>query len=135
MPQDISPLDAASPLYQVSSEREIDELLAKAPPLSVTLVMLLLRGDAKAAKVKQYLLDKCSDNEMLQRITWECDDAAAMAAALSTLGAAANTPTPYFVGLDPSGGRVLDFVALTPSALFYGLEDLGGVLDALLLSV
>ena len=125
-----SPRDA-SPLYEVSSEQEIDELLKKAPALSVTLVMLLMRGDAKAAKVRRFFLDKCADNEMLQRLIWECDADDAAAAALSTLGAAADTPTPYFVGLDTSGGKVLDFVALTPSALFYGLEDLGGVLDAI----
>lgn len=133
LPPDLSAPGAASPLFSISSEAEFSAVLDESPPLGVTLVMLYVRGDTKAARVKQYLVDKCADNDMLQRLTWECapDDAESLALAQRLLGADESTRMPYLAGFDARGERVLDFVAQSPSALFYGLEDLGGVLDAI----
>merc|ERR1712187_178973 len=90
----------------------------------------LQRAELLAAKVKRFLVDKCRDNEMMQRVHWECDaeDADTTASALRAVGA---STTPFFVAFDTQGEVVMDFVALTPGALFYGLDNLGGVLAAI----
>lgn len=115
------------PLQQVNSEAELQEAISNAPPMGISLLMFCISGDKKAVKVRSYLEDKCGDNEMLQRIVWQCDRDDSEA--LNCVGADVDR-TPLFIGYDASGARVLDFVAMTPSALFYGLENLGGVLDA-----
>eukprot|EP00966_Prymnesium_polylepis_P289910 6696342-Prymnesium_polylepis.1 len=111
-------------LREVSSDDELQAAISDGPSPGVTLLMLSLRGCAKAAKVKKFLLDKTDENPMLQRVHWECDgdDADATASTLSTFG---TSVTPFFVALNPEHGRVMDFVALSPSALFYGLDNLG----------
>jgi len=124
------PLLQVSPLIEIQTETELVAALSEVPPLGVSLVMLSVRGDARAAKVRRHLVEKCADNDALLRVTWECKEDAT-ADALRSLGATASTQTPFCVCFDAQGERVLNFVAGTPSALFYGLEDVAGLLDAM----
>ena len=41
--------------------------------MGISLLMFCISGDKRAVKVRSYLEDKCGDNEMLQRIVWQCD--------------------------------------------------------------
>jgi uncharacterized coiled-coil protein SlyX len=118
---------SAPPLQQIQTESELKSALSRLEPMGIALLMCSVRGDKKASKVRSHLVDKCGDNERLTRLLWECDsdDKAALAA----MGAEPSR-MPFFIGFDSNGERVLDFVAQTPSALFYGLENFGGVLDA-----
>jgi hypothetical protein len=113
------------PLRKIQDESELKMALSNIPPLGTALLMCSMRGDQRASKVLSYLVDKCADNELLHRLHWECDadePAHPMGADPARM--------PFFIGFDSGGEKVLDFVAQTPSALFYGLENLGGVLDA-----
>jgi hypothetical protein len=118
---------SAPPLRQIQDEAELKSILSGMEPLGIALLMCSVRGDEKASKVRSYLVDKCGDNELLTRLHWECDSDDKDA--LACMGAEPSR-MPFFVGFDSTGERVLDFVAQTPSALFYGLENFGGVLEA-----
>ena len=111
----------------VASIAELDQVIRACPLDGITLLMLSVRGDPKAAKVKEHLVNRCA-LPTLRRHHWECspDDEASLKD-MRSLGA---TQTPYFVAYDCQGDRVLSFVAQTAGALLYGLEDTMSVIAA-----
>lgn len=111
----------------VASIAELDQIIHACPLDGITLLMLSVRGDPKAAKVKEHLVNRCA-LPTLRRHHWECspDDEASLKD-LRSLGA---TQTPYFVAYDCQGDRVLSFIAQTAGALLYGLEDTMSVIAA-----
>ena len=89
--------------------------------------MLLIKrkDDARASKVLAQFRTSCTNAAQL---LWEFDDADV--AELQDIGI--NTDrTPVVVAFD-NGEQIMDFVAQTPSALFYGLQDCAALRDAYL---
>ena len=101
----------------VQSEMELQTVISSGTEL--TLLMVSQRGCAKAKKVKEYLMDKLS-SDVMDMVHWEVvgpnDEVAKLGA----------TRLPYFAAFNPEGRQILDFVAETPGALYYGLEDVRG---------
>ena len=109
-----------TPVRTVASIAELDQIVRDCPLDGITLLMLSVRGDPKAGKVKEHLVNRCA-LPTLRWHHWECslDDEASLKD-MRSLGA---TQTPYFVAYDCRGDRVLSFIAQTAGALLYGLED------------
>ena len=128
-----SHLRCAVPRLQSLAAREVTceaELNAAIPEAPLTILMLSMRGCAKAAKVKKFLAERHGDKPDVQHLAWQLD-AEDEEATAQTLGALRCSRTPFCIAFDSDGSRLADFVAETPSALFYGLEGLGGLLAAM----
>ena len=113
---------------ELQSQADLRVALEETPTMGISLLMLSAPDCAKAAKVKKFLLDRGSPNPLVQHLSLEFmpDDTDNWLAFRGTNPAR----TPHCIAYDTEGSRVADFVAMTPGALFYGLEDLGGVLAA-----
>ena len=112
----------------LQSQADLRAALEATPEMGISLLMLSSPDCAKAAKVKKFLLERGTPNSRVQHLSLELlpDDADSWRAFRGTDPAR----TPHCIAYDSEGARVADFVAMTPGALFYGLEDLGGVLAA-----
>ena len=112
----------------LQSQADLRAALEATPEMGISLLMLSSPDCAKAAKVKKFLLERGTPNPRVQHLSLELlpDDADSWRAFRGTDPAR----TPHCIAYDSEGARVADFVAMTPGALFYGLEDLGGVLAA-----
>jgi hypothetical protein len=113
---------------ELQSQADLRVALQETPAMGISLLMLSAPDCAKAAKVKKFLLDRGTPNPLVQHLSLEFmpDDTDNWLAFRGTNPAR----TPHCIAYDTEGSRVADFVAMTPGALFYGLEDLGGVLAA-----
>ena len=113
---------------ELQSQADLRVALQETPTMGISLLMLSAPDCAKAAKVKKFLLDRGSPNPLVQHLSLEFmpEDTDNWLAFRGTNPAR----TPHCIAYDTEGSRVADFVAMTPGALFYGLEDLGGVLAA-----
>ena len=112
----------------LQSQADLRVALEATPEMGISLLMLSSPDCAKAAKVKKFLLERGTPNSRVQHLSLELlpDDADSWRAFRGTDPAR----TPHCIAYDSEGARVADFVAMTPGALFYVLEDLGGVLAA-----
>ena len=112
----------------LQSQADLRAALEATPEMGISLLMLSSPDCAKAAKVKKFLLERGTPNPRVQHLSLELlpDDADSWRAFRGTDPAR----TPHCIAYDSEGARVADFLAMTPGALFYGLEDLGGVLAA-----
>lgn len=113
---------------ELQGQADLRAALEATPEMGVSLLMLSLPDCAKAAKVKKFLVERGTPNPRVQHLSLELmpDDAENWRAFRGTDPAR----TPHCIAYDSEGAQVADFVAMTPGALFYGLEDLGGVLAA-----
>jgi hypothetical protein len=113
---------------ELQSQADLRVALEATPEMGISLLMLSSPDCAKAAKVKKFLLERGTPSPRVQHLSLELlpDDADSWRAFRGTDPA----KTPHCIAYDSEGARVADFVAMTPGALFYGLEDLGGVLVA-----
>jgi hypothetical protein len=113
---------------ELQSQADLRVALEATPEMGISLLMLSSPDCAKAAKVKKFLLERGAPSPRVQHLSLELlpDDADSWRAFRGTDPAR----TPHCIAYDSEGARVADFVAMTPGALFYGLEDLGGVLVA-----
>ena len=111
---------------ELQSQADLLVALEATPTMGVSLLMLSVPDCARATKVKKFLLERSSPNPWVQHLSMELPGDA------DTWDEFRCNPerTPHCIAYDAEGGRVADFVAMTPGALFYGLEDLGGVLAA-----
>ena len=113
---------------ELQSPTDLHVALEQTATMGVSLLMLSVPDCPRAAKVKKFLLERGSPNPLVQHLCMEFlpEDADSWLAFRGTNPAR----TPHCIAYDAEGSRVADFVAMTPGALFYGLEDLGGVLAA-----
>ena len=114
-------------IRQIQKSAELPAALEDTPTHGVSLLMLSVPDCARAVKVKKFLLDRSAPNPQVQHLSLEvADDDAETWRSFKCNPAR----TPHCIAYDADGDRVSDFVAMSPGALFYGLEDLGGVLTA-----
>ena len=108
-------------LAPITSGDELDAVLSERPEFAPTILMIGREGCPKSAKVGKFYEDKYNmiPSVRLQLAQAEDEDSTEARALCDRLHV---TRTPVFV-LFQDGQRVLDFVAETPGALFYGIED------------
>ena len=106
-------------LQRITSEDEF-EAIAPLPDSAMVQVLMVSRQGCKyASKMERAFSETCERSPLLEGLLWELGpDGDATAEAL---GAAR---TPLFVAFR-NGERTFDFVAQTPGALVYGLQELG----------
>ena len=112
---------------QISSESELNAALAEVEFGMVAVLLISRTDDKRTTKVKQFFEDKCV---FAQRLLWDYEEGSAAEAELRSLGVDLNR-TPLCVAFD-NGNQILDWVAQTPSALLYGLQDAVDVREAYL---
>ena len=114
---------AMEPLRRIASFEELEAVEPMSEPDGVQLLMITREGCKYSARMEKVLAERCA-HPLLAGLLWEigaADDETA-----ESLGA---KRTPLVVAFQ-DGRRSFDFVAQTPSALLYGLQDLEGLLSA-----